>query len=57
LFVICSARVAGLFDYGPMGCKLKNNILQHWRNHFILEEDMLEVECAALTPEIVLRFV
>lgn len=52
---IYSERVSGLYDYGPMGCKLKNNIIQHWRNHFILEEDMLEVECSSITPDIVLR--
>jgi len=56
--ILCfSARVAGLFDYGPLGCKLKANILQHWRNHFILEEGMLEVESTSITPEIVLKFV
>ena len=34
--------VAGLFDYGPVGCALQNNILAIWRQHFILEENMLE---------------
>eukprot|EP01083_Nonionella_stella_P251346 867297_1 len=47
--------VGGLFDYGPMGCKLKANMLAHWRHHFVFEEDMLEVECAAMTPEKVLQ--
>lgn len=28
---------------------------QAWRNHFVLEENMLEVECPAVTPEIVLK--
>ena len=28
---------------------------QTWRQHFVLEENMLEVECPAVTPEIVLR--
>ncbi|KAH7727006.1 glycyl-tRNA synthetase [Aphelenchoides avenae] len=47
--------VAGLYDYGPMGCALKSNMVQLWRKHFILEEGMLEVECSALTPERVLK--
>lgn len=46
--------VAGLFDYGPAGCALQNNILAVWRKHFCLEEDMLEIECTNLTPDVVL---
>lgn len=29
--------------------------VQAWRQHFILEENMLEVECPAVTPEAVLK--
>ncbi|KNC96480.1 glycine-tRNA ligase [Spizellomyces punctatus DAOM BR117] len=47
--------IAGLYDYGPPGCALQNNILSLWRQHFVLEEDMLEVECTNLTPEAVLQ--
>ncbi|KAI8823554.1 uncharacterized protein EV422DRAFT_493603 [Fimicolochytrium jonesii] len=47
--------IAGLYDYGPPGCALQNNILTLWRQHFVLEEDMLEVECTNLTPEAVLK--
>jgi glycyl-tRNA synthetase (class II) len=47
--------VAGFYDYGPPGCAIKQNVTQAWRNHFILEENMLEVECPAVTPEIVLK--
>lgn len=47
--------VAGLFDFGPLGSALKNNVEQLWRNHFILEEDMLEITCTNLTPEPVLK--
>uniref|UniRef100_A0A0N4Z2J1 Glycine--tRNA ligase n=1 Tax=Parastrongyloides trichosuri TaxID=131310 RepID=A0A0N4Z2J1_PARTI len=42
--------VSGLYDYGPMGCALKQNMLQLWRKHFIIEDSMLEVECSMLTP-------
>ena len=47
--------VAGLYDFGPMGCAMKANLLQVWRNHFVLEEQMLEVDCSILTPEVVLK--
>ncbi|EFH53617.1 hypothetical protein ARALYDRAFT_323159 [Arabidopsis lyrata subsp. lyrata] len=47
--------VAGLFDYGPPGCAVKSNVLSFWRQHFILEENMLEVDCPCVTPEIVLK--
>lgn len=40
-----------------MGCALKANMINEWRKHFILEEGMLEVDCASLTPEPVLKFV
>lgn len=47
--------MAGLFDFGPLGSALKNNVENLWRNHFVLEEDMLEVTCTSLTPEVVLK--
>lgn len=47
--------VAGFYDYGPPGCAIKQNVTQAWRQHFVLEEGMLEVECPAVTPEVVLR--
>ena len=41
--------VNGLYDYGPMGCAMKANFLSEWRRFFILEEQMLEVDCSMLT--------
>ena len=46
--------VTGQFDFGPMGCAMKANLLQAWRSHFVLEEQMLEVDCTVLTPEAIL---
>lgn len=43
--------VAGLYDYGPVLCSIKNNFLQEWRQHFIIEENMHEIETTCLTPE------
>ncbi|KAK4773545.1 hypothetical protein SAY87_028564 [Trapa incisa] len=47
--------VAGLYDYGPPGCAVKANVLSFWRQHFVLEENMLEVDCPCVTPEVVLK--
>lgn len=47
--------VSGLFDYGPPGCALQANVVDIWRKHFVLEEDMLEVDCTMLTPHEVLK--
>ncbi|TMW53742.1 hypothetical protein DOY81_001147 [Sarcophaga bullata] len=47
--------ITGQYDFGPMGCALKSNILSLWRQFFSLEEQMLEVDCSILTPEPVLK--
>lgn len=47
--------VSGLYDYGPPGCSFQANVVDQWRKHFILEEDMLEVDCTMLTPYEVLK--
>ncbi|KAG0736897.1 hypothetical protein G6F57_009853 [Rhizopus arrhizus] len=47
--------VAGLYDYGPSGCALLNNIISVWRNHFVLEEEMLEVDTSIMTTYDVLK--
>ena len=49
--------ITGQFDFGPMGCAMKANMLNTWRNFFILEEQMLEVDCSILTPEPVLKYI
>ena len=47
--------VAGLYDFGPVGCAIKSNIINEWKSHFILEESMLEIETSMLTPAPVLK--
>lgn len=47
--------ITGQFDFGPMGCAFKANLLQLWRQFFVFEEQMLEVDCSVLTPEPVLK--
>ncbi|KAI0423572.1 hypothetical protein F5Y09DRAFT_327010 [Xylaria sp. FL1042] len=47
--------ISGLFDYGPPGTALQSNILDVWRKHFVLEDNVLEVDCSVLTPHIVFK--
>lgn len=47
--------ITGQYDFGPMGCALKSNMLNAWRQFFVMEEQMLEVDCSILTPEPVLK--
>ncbi|KAJ4379343.1 Glycine--tRNA ligase 1, mitochondrial [Didymella sp. IMI 355093] len=47
--------VSGLYDYGPPGTALTNNIVDIWRKHFVLKENMLEVDTTMLTPHEVLK--
>ena len=45
---------AGLFDYGPTGCAVKKSLIAAWREHFVVQEGMLEIDCPTVTPEPVL---
>lgn len=47
--------VSGLYDYGPIGCAIKTNLITNWRKHFILHDGIYEIDCPAMTPEIVLK--
>ncbi|RWS26915.1 glycine--tRNA ligase-like protein [Leptotrombidium deliense] len=47
--------VTGQYDFGPMGCAMKINFINFWRQFFVLEEQLLEVDCTCLTPEPVLK--
>ncbi|ORY50183.1 hypothetical protein BCR35DRAFT_310751 [Leucosporidium creatinivorum] len=47
--------VKGLFDYGPPGSSLQANIIDTWRKHFIIEEEMLELDTTIMTLSDVLK--
>lgn len=47
--------VAGLYDFGPLGCGMENNIVDIWRSHFVIEEHLMEVRCSQLTPHQVFK--
>ena len=39
-----------MYDYGPPGSTLQANIIEQWRKHFIVEENMLELDTTIITP-------
>ncbi|KAI8451973.1 glycyl-tRNA synthetase [Phakopsora pachyrhizi] len=45
----------GIYDFGPPGSTLQSNILQEWRRHFIIEDEMLEIDTTCITPAEVLK--
>lgn len=47
--------VAGLYDYGPLGAAMKNNIEDHWRRLYVLGEGFLEISCPIVAPEQVFK--
>lgn len=46
---------AGFFAYGPPGCAMKNNLFTLWRNHFVVEENLMEIEDTCIMQERVLK--
>ena len=41
--------------YGPPGAALKANIISLWRKHFVIEENLLEIEDPTIMPHEVLK--
>lgn len=46
---------AGLYDYGPLGTALKNNIENYWRKLYVLGEGFIEINCPMIAPEPVFK--
>jgi len=42
--------VAGMFDYGPLGCVLKNNIVETWRSIYRNGEGFIEIDSETVNP-------
>ncbi|MEA1905261.1 MAG: glycine--tRNA ligase, partial [Candidatus Hadarchaeota archaeon] len=47
--------VAGFYDFGPLGALLKNNIIQKWREFYVIREGFFEISSPSVTPEEVLE--
>ena len=42
--------VAGFYTYGPPGAAVKQNLIDLWRKHFVIEENLLEVDDTNIMP-------
>ena len=47
--------VAGLFDYGPLGTAMKNNVIEVWRRLYTLGEGFVEIDSETIGPEMVFK--
>ena len=47
--------LAGLYDYGPLGSALKNNLEGYWRKLYVQEEGFHELSCPIVAPEPVFK--
>jgi glycyl-tRNA synthetase len=47
--------LAGMYDFGPLGVALKNNIEDHWRSLYVLREGFMELACPLVSPEPVFK--
>jgi glycyl-tRNA synthetase len=45
----------GFYDYGPLGTRIKENVLAVWRRLYILGEGFVEIDGPTITPEDVLK--
>lgn len=43
--------VGGFYDLTPLGCVLKNNLLDYWRSHYVRRDKMMEIDTPTLTPQ------
>ena len=46
---------AGFYDYGPVGCAIKRNLENLWRQEFLQKEGFVEIETSVVVPEAVLK--
>lgn len=46
---------AGFYNYGDVGLRIKNRIINLWRNIFVRRHNFMEIDTALVTPEIVLK--
>jgi glycyl-tRNA synthetase len=42
---------AGFYDYGPLGSQLENNLVELWREVFVIQEGCAEISTPVITPE------
>jgi len=47
--------VAGFYDYGPLGSRLKQNIEDLWRNYYLMKDNCVEINTPTVTLYEVLK--
>lgn len=47
--------VAGMYDYGPLGCTLRNNIVDVWRSIYKGREGFVEIDSETVNPREVFK--
>ena len=47
--------VAGMYDYGPLGCSLRNNIVDVWRSIYKGREGFVEIDSETVNPREVFK--
>ena len=47
--------ISGFWTYGPLGTRLKTKLLYFWRQYFVKEEGMIELDGSQIMPEDVFR--
>ena len=45
----------GLYDFGPVGGRLRAKVQEVWRDHWLSQGDVVEVSCPTVTPFAVLE--
>ncbi len=45
--------IAGFWNWGPLGTRLKSNFLREWRSSFVKGENAYEIETTDILPEVV----
>ena len=46
---------AGLYDFGPLGGRIRNRVNQAWLEHWLEQGDIVEINCPTITPYPVLE--
>ncbi|MCD6370384.1 MAG: glycine--tRNA ligase [Thermoplasmata archaeon] len=47
--------LGGFYDYGPLGSVLKDNIIQLWKEHFVLKDGLLLIDSPNIGPELMYK--
>ena len=55
LHLICTQWAKGLYDFGPVGGRLRSRLNQVWLDHWLCLGNVVEISCPTVTPYEVLE--